>query len=92
MIAIQIVHLGAVLVAMYLVTVSDARRLLNSDAIGLMLLTLLALGVFDSGLNLRAWKLCVTGMFLAVAVPIVAWVDPAHAGDNGDHAAQLHHI
>ena len=42
-----------------------------------MLLTLLALGVFVSGLNVRSWKLCVTGAFLAVGVPMVAWVERA---------------
>jgi hypothetical protein len=42
-----------------------------------MLLTLLALGVFVSGIHLRAWKLCVTGAFLAVAVPIIAWFEQA---------------
>ena len=41
------------------------------------MLTLLALGVFISGLDLRAWKLCVTGVFLAIAVPLVAWFEQA---------------
>jgi hypothetical protein len=31
--------------------------------------------VFVSGLNVRSWKLCLTGAFLAVAVPIAAWVE-----------------
>jgi len=39
--------------------------------------TLIALGVFISGLYLRAWKLCAVAAFLAVAVPIVAWVERA---------------
>jgi hypothetical protein len=43
----------------------------------LILLTLIASGVFISGLYLRAWKLCVVAAFLAVAVPIVAWVEQA---------------
>jgi hypothetical protein len=77
MAATQIGQWAAVLVAMYLITVSDTRRVLNSDAIGLMLLTLLALGVLISGLSLRVWRLCVTAVFLAVAVPITAWVEQA---------------
>ncbi len=68
---------AAVLVSMYLLTVSDVQRSLAANAIGLMLLTLLALGVFVSGLDLRAWKLCVTGAFLAVAVPVIAWIQHA---------------
>ena len=39
--------------------------------------TLLALGVFISGLNLLVWQLCVLGMFLAVSVPLIAWVEAA---------------
>ena len=77
MIVTQIVKWAAVLVAMYLITISDTSKLLNSDARGLMLLTLLALGVFVSGIHLRAWRLCVTGAFLAVAVPIAAWFEQA---------------
>jgi hypothetical protein len=74
----QVLQWAAVLIAMYLVvTVSDVQRSLNANALGLMILTLLALGVFVSGLNLRAWKLCVTGAFLAVSVPTIAWLQDA---------------
>ena len=77
MIATQIGQWAAVLVAMYLIDVSNVRGLVTSDALGSMMLTLLALGVFVSGLDLRAWKLCVAGVFLAVAVPLVAWFEQA---------------
>jgi len=77
MIVIQVLQWAAVLIAMYLITITNARRSLEANGTGLMLLTLLALGVFVSGLNVRAWKLCVTGAFLALAVPMVAWVEQA---------------
>ncbi len=77
MVAIQLGQWAAVLVAMYLIHVSNVRGLVTSDALGSMLLTLLALGVFISGLDLRAWKLCVAGIFLAIAVPLVAWFEQA---------------
>jgi len=77
MAVIQVLQWAAVLIAMYLISVADARAVLNSNATGLMQLTLIALGLFVSGLNLRSWKLCLTGAFLAVAVPIVAWVEQA---------------
>ena len=77
MITTQVLQWAAVLAAMWLVNVSDMRRLLNVDAKALILLTLIALGVFISGLHLRAWRLCVVAAFLAVAVPIVAWVEQA---------------
>jgi hypothetical protein len=77
MAAIQIGQWAAVLVAMYLMHVSTVEGLVTHDAIGSILLTLLALGVFISGLDLRTWKLCVAGAFLALAVPFVAWVADA---------------
>ena len=77
MVAIQVGQWAAVLVAMYLIHVSNVRGLVTSDALGSMMLTLLALGVFVSGLDLRAWKLCVAGVFLAIAVPLVAWFEQA---------------
>jgi hypothetical protein len=45
--------------------------------LGSIFLTLLALGVFISGLGLRTWKLCVAGVFLAIPVPFVAWFEEA---------------
>jgi hypothetical protein len=77
MIVTQVAQWAAVLIAMYLMVVTDVRGLLNTDAIGLMLMTLLALGVFISGLYLRSWKLGVTGVFLAVSVPTLAWIEEA---------------
>jgi hypothetical protein len=77
MIAIQLGQWAAILVAMYLIYVSNVRGVVTSPALGSMMLTLLALGVFVSGLDLRAWKLCVAGVFLAIAVPLVAWFEQA---------------
>ena len=77
MVAIQALQWGAVLIAMYLLTVSTVEQSLSANATGLMLLTVLALGVFVSGLDLRSWKLCLTGAFLAVAVPAIAWIQQA---------------
>ena len=77
MVITQVLEWAAVLVAMWLMSISIAGGVLNSNEAGLMLLTLLALGVFVSGLNLRSWKLCVTGAFLAFCVPVAAWVEHA---------------
>jgi len=73
----QVLQWAGVLIAMYLVTVSDVQRSLNANAIGLMVLTLIGLGVYVSGLALKVWKLCVTGAFLALAVPVIAWIQDA---------------
>jgi hypothetical protein len=77
LVVLQAAQWVGVMVAMYLVGVSDLRDLLDDDALGLMMLTLLALGLFISGLNLVIWQFCVLGMFLAVAVPVIAWVEAA---------------
>jgi hypothetical protein len=77
MIASQVLHWAAVLLAMYIITVSVVHGMLNSDATGLVLLTLLALGLFTAGLNLWSWQICVTGAFLAVAAPALAWLEQA---------------
>ncbi|HEX9169810.1 MAG TPA: hypothetical protein VF886_12925 [Roseiarcus sp.] len=76
-VAIQLAQWAAVLVAMYLINISNVGGLTTSDALGGMMLTLLALGVFISGLDLRAWRLGVAGLFLAIAVPLVAWFEQA---------------
>jgi hypothetical protein len=76
-VAVQLGQWAAVLVAMYLIHVSNVGGLVTHDALGSILLTLLALGVFISGLDLRTWKLCVAGGFLALAVPFVAWFEDA---------------
>lgn len=74
MVVIQVLQWVAVLVAMWLVVETQPRQSLLAIATGLTLLTMMGLGVFISGLNLRSWKLCLTGAFLAVCVPILAWV------------------
>ena len=77
MVASQALHWAAFLLAMILVTVSDVHGMLNFNPTALMLLTLLALGVFTAGLSLWSWKLCVTGVFLGLAAPLLAWVERA---------------
>ena len=77
MVVAQLLHWAAVLAAMVLIRVSDVHGMLNADASGLILLTLLALGVFTAGLNVWSWRLCLTGAFLAVAAPMLAWVEQA---------------
>ncbi|WP_113890312.1 hypothetical protein [Roseiarcus fermentans] len=77
MVVTQVLQWAAFLLAMYLLTVSAVTRSVDVNAIALMILTQLALGVFVSGLNLRAWRLCLTGAFLGVSVPTIAWLQDA---------------
>ena len=73
----EAIHWVAVLVAMYLVFVSDVKQMMNSDASALVLLTVLALGTFTAGVHVAAWRICVVGVVLALAVPAIAWLDQA---------------
>ena len=86
MVASQALHWAAFLLAMILVTVSDVHGMLNFDAAALMLLTLLALGVFTAGLSLWSWKLCVTG---AVPWPRCAAACVGRAGRVAPDADRL---
>jgi hypothetical protein len=70
-------HWLAVMVAMYLVFVSDVKQMMNSDASALMVLTLLALGTFTAGIHVGSWRMCMVGLILAVTVPAVAWLEQA---------------
>ena len=70
-------HWLAVLVAMYLVFVSDVKQMMNSDASALVLLTVLALGTFTAGVHVAAWRICLVGVVLALAVPAIAWLEEA---------------
>jgi hypothetical protein len=70
-------HWIAVIVAMYLVFVSDVRQMMSSDASALMVLTLLALGTFLAGVHIGAWRICLVGTVLAAAVPAIAWLEQA---------------
>jgi hypothetical protein len=50
---------------------------MNSDASALVLLKVLALGTFTAGVHVAAWRICVVGVVLALAVPAIAWLDQA---------------
>lgn len=71
----QILHWAAVVIAMFLIFVPNARGIVNNTGTGLNLLTLLALGTFLSGLHSHAWRVCVVGGVLALAVPAIAWIE-----------------
>ncbi len=71
----QALHWLAFLVAMNLLLLSGVASLLSPDAIGLTILTLLALGTFVAGVHVRAWQICVLGMVMALGIPAIAWIE-----------------
>jgi hypothetical protein len=52
----------------------EVRGVVNDNATSLALLILLALGTFVAGVHARVWRICLVGLFLALSVPAVAWI------------------
>ena len=71
----QALHWGAFLVAMNLVFLPSMQAILNADSTSLIVLFLLALGAFTSGVHTDSPLLCVNGVLMALAVPAIAWLD-----------------
>ena len=71
----QALHWLAFLVAMNLLLLSGVASTLSADASGLVILTLLALGTFVTGVHIQAWQICVLGVVMALAVPAIAWIE-----------------
>jgi hypothetical protein len=74
LVATQALHWLGLVAAMWLMFLPQVRGVENDNATSLSLLILLALGTFLAGVHTRAWRVCVVGVFLAVAVPAVAWI------------------
>jgi hypothetical protein len=74
LIVTQVLHWLAFLGAMWLMFLPEVRGVVNDNATSLALLILLALGTFVAGVHARVWRICAVGLFLAAAVPAVAWI------------------
>ncbi|MBY6243928.1 hypothetical protein [Methylosinus sp. Sm6] len=70
----QAAHWFAVLLTMYVVYLPQVRDVMNTNAAGLTLMAILALATVLAGIHAEAWQICVVGVILAVAVPLVAWI------------------
>ena len=70
----QALHWVAVLVTMNIVLLSGVRVMLPAPVSTLVLLTLLALGAFLAGVNLRSLPICFLGLAMARTVPAIAWL------------------
>ena len=70
----QALHWAAVLVSMNIMVLSRVQSMFPAPAIGLVLLTLLALGTFLAGVSLLSPQICFLGVAMAVAVPAIAWL------------------
>jgi hypothetical protein len=63
-------HWIAVFLSMHLLILP----MLNVDAIALMLLTVLGLGLFTAGNQIGSWRIALVGLLLGAAVPGMAWI------------------
>jgi hypothetical protein len=70
----QALHWLAFVAAMWLMFRPEVRGVVNDNATSLTLLILLALGTFVAGVHANAWRISVVGVFLALALPAVAWI------------------
>lgn len=70
----QALHWLAFVGAMWLMFLPQVRGIENDNATSLTLLILLSLGTFVAGVHARAWRVCSVGVFLALSVPAVAWI------------------
>ena len=71
----QAIHWLACFVAMRLLFLPQVRGVLNDNATGLSLLSVLALSTFLAGLHGNAWRIALVGVLLALAVPAAAWLE-----------------
>lgn len=71
----QVLHWAAFLVAMNLILLSGVQANFSSNATGLMILTLLALGTFTAGVQVLSWQVCLLGVIMALGVPAIAWIE-----------------
>lgn len=70
----QALHWLAFVGAMWLMFLPEVRGVVNDNATSLSLLILLALGTFVAGVHAAVWRISAVGVFLALAVPAIAWI------------------
>jgi hypothetical protein len=77
LVRIEVLHWGAVFLAMQIIYVTSASRMMGADALGLVIMTILALGTFTAGAQIGSWRISLVGAVLGVGVPFVAWLERA---------------
>ncbi len=71
----QVLHWFAVIAAMYVALQPEVRGVVNDNATGLLMLTLLTLGTFLAGVHAWSPAICIVGIFLGAAIPAIAWLE-----------------
>jgi hypothetical protein len=71
----QLLHWAAILIAIEVLFFPGVQRMLNSDAVGLAIIALIALGSILAGIHAMSWRIAVTGALMAVGVPVIAYLE-----------------
>jgi hypothetical protein len=77
LIGTQVLHWLAFLVVMNLMLLPSVQRDFSSQATGLAIFTLMALGTFTSGIHVFSWQVCLLGLVMALGIPAIAWIQNA---------------
>ncbi len=71
----QVLHWTAFLVVMIMMLLPTVQRNFSANATGLAIFTLLALGTFTAGVQIRSWQVCLLGLVMALGIPVIAWIE-----------------
>lgn len=71
----QALHWLAFFVAMQIVQTNEVRGVLDNDAEGVTMMMLLAIGTFVAGVHAWSLPICLTGLVLGAATPLIAWIE-----------------
>ncbi len=75
LIGTQALHWISFLLVMNMMLLPSVQKILNASALGLSILTLLALGTFTAGVHVLSWQVCLLGLIMALCVPAAAWIE-----------------
>jgi hypothetical protein len=75
LIGTQALHWLAFIVVMNLLLLPSVQRNFTANSTAIAVFTLLALGTFTAGLQVYAWQVCALGLAMALAVPVIAWIE-----------------
>jgi hypothetical protein len=75
LIVAQALHWLAFIIVINMMLLPTVQRNFSANATGLAIITLLSLGTFTAGVNLRSWQVCLLGLIMAFGIPAIAWVE-----------------
>ena len=71
----QVLHWLAFIVVMNLLLLPSVQRNFTANSTAIAVFTLLALGTFTAGLQVYSWQVCALGLAMALAIPVIAWIE-----------------